>query len=125
MNYIVHQAPLSMGIPQARILEWVALPSSRESSQTRDWTQVFHIAGGFFTVWAAREAQEYGIGEPVPSPGELPDPGIKAGSPALQADSLPAELLGKLKDVHFIQLFYQVTIFVSLGKEKLHNYWRK
>ena len=114
-----------MGIPQARILEWVALPSSRESSQTRDWTQVFHIAGGFFTVWAAREAQEDGIGEPVHSPGELPDPGIKAGSPALQADSLPAELLGKLKDVHFIQLFYQVTIFVSLGKEKLHNYWRK
>jgi len=32
---------------------------------------------------------------PIPSPGDLPDPGIKLGSPALQADSLPAELLGK------------------------------
>ena len=34
------QAPLSMGIPQARILRWVAMPSSRGSSQPRDWTQV-------------------------------------------------------------------------------------
>ena len=30
-----------------------------------------------------------------PSPGDLPDPGIEPGSPALQADSLPTELLGK------------------------------
>ena len=44
------QAPLSMGILQARILEWVAMPSSRESSQPRDQTQVSRIAGGFFTV---------------------------------------------------------------------------
>ena len=29
---VAHQAPLSMGIPQARILEWVAVPSSRGSS---------------------------------------------------------------------------------------------
>ena len=45
-----HQAPLSMGIFQARILEWVAMPSSRESSQRRDQTQVSCIAGAFFTV---------------------------------------------------------------------------
>ena len=45
------------GILQARILEWVALPSSRGSSQPRDWTQVSCIAGGFFTIWATREAQ--------------------------------------------------------------------
>ena len=38
----------SMGILQARILEWVALPFSRGSSQPRDWTQVSHIAGRFF-----------------------------------------------------------------------------
>ena len=36
------------GILQARILEWVACPSSRGSSQPRDWTQVSHIEGGFF-----------------------------------------------------------------------------
>ena len=38
-----------LGILQARILEWVAVPFSRGSSQPRDWTQVSHIAGGFFT----------------------------------------------------------------------------
>ena len=37
------------GILQARILEWVAFPFSRGSSQPRDRTQVFHIAGRFFT----------------------------------------------------------------------------
>ena len=48
------------GILQARILEWVAFPFSRESSQPRDWTQVSHIAGSwFFTSWATREALEY------------------------------------------------------------------
>ena len=36
------------GILQARILEWVAFPFSRRSSQTRDQTQISHIAGGFF-----------------------------------------------------------------------------
>ena len=39
--------------------------------------------------------QEYWSGLPFPSPGDLPDPGIKPGSPALQADSLPPELPGK------------------------------
>ena len=44
------------GILQARILEWVAIPLSRGSSQPRDWTWVSHIAGRFFTIWATREA---------------------------------------------------------------------
>ena len=39
--------------------------------------------------------QEYWSGLPFPSPGDLPDPGIKPRSPALQADSLPTELWGK------------------------------
>ena len=37
------------GILQARILEWVAVPFSRGSSQPVDQIQVSHIAGGFFT----------------------------------------------------------------------------
>ena len=53
MDYTCH------GILQARILEKVAFPFSRGSSQPRDQTQAFHIAGGFFTIWATREAQEY------------------------------------------------------------------
>ena len=36
--------------------------------------------------------QEYWTGLPFPSPGDLPDPEIEPGSPALQADSLPYEL---------------------------------
>ena len=40
------------GILQARILEWVASPFSRGSSQPRDQTQVSPIAGRFFTIWA-------------------------------------------------------------------------
>ena len=39
-----------MGILQARMLEWVAVPFSRGLSQLRDGTQVSHIAGGFSTI---------------------------------------------------------------------------
>ena len=45
-----HQAPLSIGILQARILECVSMPSSGAYSQPRDQTQVSCLAGGFFTV---------------------------------------------------------------------------
>ena len=48
------------GIIQARIVEWVAIPFSRGSSQPRDWIQVSHIASRFFTSWATREVQEIG-----------------------------------------------------------------
>ena len=44
------------GIFQTRILKWVAMPSSRRSSQPRDQTQVSCVAGGFFIGWATREA---------------------------------------------------------------------
>ena len=58
------------GILQARILEWVAIPFSRGSSQPRDRTQVPCIVGGFFTSWATREAQECWSGQPLPSPAD-------------------------------------------------------
>ena len=48
-----------LGIFQTRILEWVAMPSSRGSSQPRNQTQVSCIAGGFFTICATREVHEY------------------------------------------------------------------
>ena len=44
------------GILQARILEWVAIPFFKRSSQPRDQMWVSCIAGGFFTIWALREA---------------------------------------------------------------------
>ena len=43
-------------ILQARILEWIAYPCSRGSSQPRDQTHVSCIAGRFFTSWATRDA---------------------------------------------------------------------
>ena len=51
IDYIIH------GILQGRIQECVAFPFT--SSQPRDQTWVSHIAGGFFTSRATREAQEY------------------------------------------------------------------
>ena len=42
--------------------------------------------------------QEYWSGWPFPSPGNLPNPGIKPMSPTLQADALPSEPPGKLQD---------------------------
>jgi len=38
---------------------------------------------------------EYWHGQPFPSPGDLPNPGIETRYPTLQADSLPTELWGK------------------------------
>ena len=84
-----------MGILQARILKWVGVPFSRGSSQSRDWTQIScncrqilcwlsHQGSPRILEWVA-----------YPSPRDLPDPGIKLGSLALQADSLPASLPGK------------------------------
>ena len=46
----------AMVILQVGILEWVVMPPSRGSSQPRVRTQVSRIAGGFFTIWAPREA---------------------------------------------------------------------
>ena len=44
------------GIFQARILEWVAFPFSKGSSQPMDRTEISHIAGRYFTSWVTREA---------------------------------------------------------------------
>ena len=116
MDYTVHR------VLQARILKWVAISFSRGSYPPRDQTRVSYIVGRFFTSWATREAykvlvaklsdspqphglqptrlsvgfsrQEYWSGLPFPSPGDLPDPGIKPKSPALQVDSLPLNRWG-------------------------------
>ena len=50
------------------------------------WTVAYHAP-----PYMGFSRQEYWSGLPFPSPGNLPDPGIEPGSPALQADSLPTE----------------------------------
>ena len=81
VDYTVH------GILQARILKCVAFPLSRESSQPRDRTQVSCIAGRFFTAEPPGKPKmlEW-VAYPFISGSFWP------GSPALQADSSPAEL---------------------------------
>ena len=67
LSHVQHCNPLNCGPPgssvhgilQARILEWVAMPSSRGLSQSRDWTQVSRLTGGFITVWAPRETLQH------------------------------------------------------------------
>ena len=84
------------GILQARMLEWVATPSSRESFQHRDWTQpalphcrriLYHLSHQGSPRILERVAYPFSRG--------TSHPGIEPGSCALQAGSLPAELPGK------------------------------
>ena len=58
--------------------------------------------------------QEYWGGFPFPSPGDLSDPGIEPGSPALQADALPVELLGEPPNM--VRLLNRIFIDTFLGK---------
>ena len=51
------------GILQARILEWVAITFSRGSFQSREWTQVSHVAGRFFTIWAMQQTLAWFLGQ--------------------------------------------------------------
>ena len=64
--------------------------------------------------------QEYCSGLPFPPPGDLPNPGIEPGSPALQADSLPSDLPGKpimwkvsIKLIYFLS-HYLKQLFIHL-----------
>ena len=59
----------------------------------RDQTQVSHIARGFFTSKPPRKPKNTRLG--IPSPKDLPEPGIELESLTLQVDSLSAELPGK------------------------------
>ena len=61
--------------------------------------------------------QEYWSGFPLPSLGHLPDPGIKPGSPALQADSLPLELPGKpIRRIYFPLYCHVLSVLTPLSE---------
>ena len=65
---------------------------------------------------------EYWSGQPFPSPGDRPNSGIKPGSPALQADSLPAETQGKPKNtgVGNLSLLQRIFLTQELNQGLLH-----
>ena len=101
VDYTVHE------ILQARILEQVASPFSRESFQPKNQTRVSHIAGRFFASWDSRKAWESWSG-------------IKPGSPALQADSLSTELSGKpLVYIEFLQINKEISKNLFKRRQKI------
>ena len=63
--------------------------------------------------------QEYWGGQPFPSPGDLPSPGIEPGSPALQAVSLPTELQG-MSGFLCVLYVYNISIQITL-LSNIHN----
>ena len=90
------------------LIEWHTdkMMNKSEDKLTQLWSEVKLLSHVrlFVTPWTvAHQAPlsmgfsrgEYWSGLPFPSPGDLPDPGIEPGSPALQADALPSEPPGK------------------------------
>ena len=69
--------------------------------------------------------QEYWSGQPFPSPGYLPNPGIKPRSPALQADSLLSEPPGKPKDIGMdsLSLLQEIVLTQESNQGLLHCRW--
>ena len=91
MDYIVH------GILQARILEWVAFPFSKGSSQPRDQTQVSCIAGGFFPDRSVGKESAWNAGDPGLIPGLRRFSGEGIGYPVQYSwASLVAQLVKNL-----------------------------
>ena len=88
------------GIPQARILQWVAISFSRGSSWPRDWTWVSHIVGRLFTDWVTRE--DYPCLRYI----------ISAWS--------PVEEFGFL---FWIQRFYSMDLEWFSKNSPIHNFW--
>ena len=96
------------------------------------WQQLFFFFKSlsrvrfFATPWTVQSLEfsrpEYWSGQPFPSPGDLPNPGIKPLSPALQADSLPAEPQGKPKNIGVgcLSLLQQIFLIQELTWGLLH-----
>ena len=89
MDYTVN------GILQARILEWVAFPFSKGSSQLGIKPRSLVLQVNSLSAEPQEKPKNTGVGSLSLLQWIFPDPGIKMGSPEQQADSLPAELPGK------------------------------
>ena len=102
-----------MGILQVRILEWVAMPCSRGSSQPRDQTQVSHIASRFFTVWAQ--------GSPTFSLGSI---NFLQGAHRTQRNILLTRLLSSFSSVWFFATPWTIAHQAPLSMEfPKQEYW--
>ena len=121
------------GILQARILEWVAIPFSRGSSQPRDWTWV---VGRHFTIWATREVHSFphssvGKSESACNAG---DPGLIPGSGRSPAEgsvyplqysglenSMDCRVHGVTKNPTWLSNFHMWSSFQNLPGKLVKN----
>ena len=80
---------------------------------------------GLYTQSMEFSRPDYWSGEPFPSPGDLPNPGIKPRSPTLQADSLPTEPQGEPKNtgVGSLSLLQQILPTQESNQGLLHCSW--
>ena len=114
-NSMLPQAlPVFQGIQFSLPLCWEALKRSES-----------HSVQLFATPWTIQpmglSRPEYWSGEPFPSLGDLPNPGIKPRSPTLQADSIPIEPQGKPKNTGVGSLsFLQQIFLIQESKQHLH-----
>ena len=96
------------------------IPPKRKSiKNTRSELKLLSRVQLFATPWTVDyqapqsmefSRREYWSGLPLTSPGDLPNPGIEPGSPALQADAVPSEPPGKIKNTRggtFIDIMFQ------------------
>ena len=104
-------SPLSTGILQAIILEWVAMSSSSRCSQSRDWTQVSWIAGRFFTVWA--------LGKPWGFEREREKNNLLIAIKLMSQASNPANLRTIYPNIGFILLWSLGNSELKLGAQLL------
>ena len=102
---VAYQAPLSMGFSRQESWSGLQFPSPISQHKkglinTSEPVKSLSFVLLFATPWTVAyqaplsmgfSKQEYWSGMPFPPPGDLPDPGIEPGSPALQADALPSE----------------------------------
>ena len=103
MDYTVHR------ILQARVLELGSLLQGIFPTQGSN-LGLPHCRWILYCL-SLQGPKNTGEGKPIPSPGDHPNPGIKLGSPALQVDSLPAQLPGKpnfISDCSFCSLWKNV-----------------
>ena len=108
---VAYQAPPPMEFSRPEYWSGLSFPSPRDFPTQRSNLGLLHCRQTLYhlshlaTPWTmvcqdplsmGFSRQEYWSGMPFPSPGDLPNAGIEPRSPALQADSLPAEPQGKL-----------------------------
>ena len=92
---VAHQPPLSMEILQARILEWVAMPSSKDLPNPGIESRSPALQADSLLSEPPGKPMNTEVGSLSLLQGIFPTQELNRGSPALQADSLSAELRGK------------------------------